>query len=139
MPALPISTNCQHICLASDKCNSESECLSFEQHMQVTSSMWQKHIDQGNKRKSLDPTVVFTTESTSMVKEQQAFISQKGETKFPFKFDFVTNTKDVTPDSGFMKDIGKTKICWIGVTMTFHLRKFDYELTPNTFHCCSPP
>ena len=91
---------------ASDKCTFESECLSFKQHMQVTSTLWQNHIDNGNKKLlAIDPTVVFTTESTSVVKEQQAFITERGTEKFPFKFDFVTNTKDVTPDSGFMKDI----------------------------------
>ena len=76
--------------------------------MEVTSALWQSHINGGNnKLRAVDPTVVFTTESTSVVKEQQAFVTDKGDAKFPFKFDFVTNTKDVTPDSGFMKDIGK--------------------------------
>jgi hypothetical protein len=96
--------------VASDKCSGESECLSFEQHMQVTSALWQKHTEQDTGSSNrIDPTVVFTTEATSMVKEQQAFVAQNGESKFPFKFDFVTNTKDVTPDSGFMKDIGKIR------------------------------
>ena len=76
--------------------------------MEVTSAFWKNHIDGGNiKLPAVDPTVVFTTESTNVVKEQQAFVSEKGYAKFPFKFDFVTNTKDVTPDSGFMKDIGE--------------------------------
>lgn len=79
--------------------------------MKVTSALWQNHIDDGNEKLlSVDPTVMFTTESTSVVKEQQAFVSENGEAKFPFKFDFVTNTKDVTPDSGFMKDIGKIPV-----------------------------
>ena len=78
--------------------------------MQVTSAMWQKHIDQGNQQR-VDPTVVFTTEATSMVKEQQAFVSEGGEQRHPFHFEFVTNSKDVTPDSGFMKDIGTTRRC----------------------------
>ena len=93
---------------ASDKCTKESECLSFEQHMEVTSAFWKNHIDGGNiKLPAVDPTVVFTTESTNVVKEQQAFVSEKDNAKFPYKFGFITNTKDVTPDSGFMKDIGE--------------------------------
>ena len=76
--------------------------------MQVTSSLWRNHIENGNgKLVAVDPTVVFTTESTSVVKEQQTFVAENGEAKFPYKFEFITNTKDVTPDSGFMKDIGK--------------------------------
>jgi hypothetical protein len=91
--------------LASDKCKGESECLSFDQHMQVTSAMWQRHIDMGHQR--VNPTVVFTTEATSMVQEQQAFVKEhESDSTYPFRFDFVTNSKDVTPDSGFMKDIG---------------------------------
>lgn len=79
--------------------------------MQVTSALWQNHIENGEKKLStVDPTVVFTTESTSVVKEQQSFVADNGEANFPFKFEFITNTKDVTPDSGFMKDIGERKI-----------------------------
>jgi hypothetical protein len=78
--------------------------------MQVTSAIWQKHIDTSDKKPLVQPTVVFTTEATSMVKEQQAFVTEHGEEKFPFQFNFVTNTQDITPDSGFMKDIGKRPI-----------------------------
>lgn len=73
--------------------------------MQVSSDLWQRHLNATGL--SVDPTVVFTTEATSMAKEQRAFVSEHGEQRFPFKFDFVTNTQDITPDSGFMKDIGK--------------------------------
>ena len=72
--------------------------------MQVTSNLWQKHIEATGQK--VDPTVVFTTEATGMVKEQQSFVAENGQRKYPFKFNFVTNTEDVTPDSGFMKDIG---------------------------------
>jgi hypothetical protein len=79
--------------------------------MQVTSALWKNHIENGSSQLSkVDPTVVFTTESTSVVKEQQAFVAENGEAKFPFNFEFITNTKDVTPDSGFMKDIGKIEV-----------------------------
>jgi hypothetical protein len=94
--------------LASDKCDGESECLSFDQHMQVASDMWQKHAKKSGIE--VDPTVVFTTEATSMVEEQKAFVAQNETQRYPFNFNFVTNTKDVTPDSGFMKEIGKTPV-----------------------------
>ena len=91
--------------------------------MQVTSALWQNHVENGSSELSkIDPTVVFTTESTSVVKEQQTFVAENGEAKFPFKFEFITNTKDVTPDSGFMKDIGKIEISIV----SNDLSKFRY-------------
>jgi len=68
--------------------------------MQVTSIEWAKH--QNATGTKADPTVVFTTESKNVVTEQQAFVAEHGELKHPFKFNFVTNTQDVTPNTGFM-------------------------------------
>jgi hypothetical protein len=76
--------------------------------MQVASDMWQKHAKKSGLQ--IDPTVVFTTEATSMVEEQKAFVAQNQTQRYPFNFEFVTNTKDVTPDSGFMKEIGKVSL-----------------------------
>jgi hypothetical protein len=90
---------------ASDKCTFESECLSFDQHMQVASALWAK--DQANatatstQQGQATPSIVFTTESRSMVEEQEAY--EKAMTDR--RFSFVTNTRDVLPDSGFMKDV----------------------------------
>ena len=78
--------------------------------MQVTSAMWQKHIDQGYQQ-HVNPTVVLTMEATSIFKEQQAFVSKDRESRHPSHFEFITNSKDVTPDTGFMKDIGATSHC----------------------------
>lgn len=97
------------VIVASDKCKGESECLSFDQHMQVTSQMWQIHQNLTDAK--VHPTVVFTTEATSMVAEQKAFVAENRTHLYPFHFNFVTNTHDVTPDSGFMKDIGKSSSC----------------------------
>ena len=74
--------------------------MTFDQHMQVTSIEWAKH--QNTTGATVDPTVVFTTESKNVVKEQRAFVADNGGLSHPFKFDFVTNTQDVTPDTGFM-------------------------------------
>lgn len=76
--------------------------------MQVTSDVWHRHMQATGR--TVDPTVVFTTEATNMVKEQLAFVAENSERKYPFKFDFVTNTRDITPDSGFMKDISKLRV-----------------------------
>lgn len=88
----------------SDKCNGESECISFDQHMQVITNEWKKH----QKRmgfKNTNPTIVFTTESKNVVEEQQTFVAKEREKSHPFRFEFVMNTQDVHPDSGFVKDI----------------------------------
>jgi len=90
--------------LGSDKCGKESECLTFDQYMQVTSTEWAKHQNATGTKD--DPIVVFTTESKNVVKEQKTFVSENGGLNYPFKFNFVTNTQDVTPDTGFMKQKG---------------------------------
>ena len=91
--------------------------------MEVTSTLWKNHIHSDDKLTSVDPTVVFTTESTNVVKEQQAFVAENGAARFPFKFNFVTNSKDVTPDSGFMKDIGKLLVeSCIALSTKFQMR-----------------
>jgi hypothetical protein len=72
--------------------------------MQVVSEMWLEHQNMSDI--SVPPTVVFTSEATSMVKELETFVAENRTLKYPFKFEFVTNGKDVTPDSGFMRDIG---------------------------------
>ncbi|GAX09767.1 hypothetical protein FisN_11Lh259 [Fistulifera solaris] len=85
---------------ASDKCLKESECLSFDEHMQVVDDLWQ-----ANKHESdVDPTIVFTTESKSVLADQLAYVNNTDRrTKFRHTFNFVTNTKDVTPDTGLLK------------------------------------
>lgn len=92
--------------VASDKCDMESDCLSFEEHMEVVTDMWQKY--QNSSGVSVDPTVIFTTESKEMAEAQGMFANSMTQAteKFPFKYDFVTNSKDVLPDSGLMRQAG---------------------------------
>jgi hypothetical protein len=89
----------------SDKCIGESECISFDQHMQVISNEWTKHQKRMGFPKNTNPTIVFTTESKNVVEEQQTFVAEKRDNSHPFRFEFVMNTQDVHPDSGFVKDI----------------------------------
>lgn len=81
--------------------------------MTVAGEMWQKHLNHSIHLKEseyhlnqLQPTIVFTTEATSMVDEQKAFETEKQVvSRYPdFTFNFITNHHDVTPNSGFMKD-----------------------------------
>ena len=75
--------------------------------MEVVNHMWRKHMNVSGV--IADPTIVFTTESKKMVEEQVQFASSVAgmNDKFPFKYEFVTNSKDILPDSGFMREICK--------------------------------
>ena len=90
---------------ASDKCHKESECLTFDQHMQVTSDIWSKHLNAtGQTGKDLKPAIIFTTESNSVAEQQIDFAgSEERQSKYPHRFQFITNTKDVTPGTGLLK------------------------------------
>ena len=105
--------------IASDKCDSESECLSFSQHMTVTGEMWSKHLNRTggwttdsnimhHDELSWQPTVVFTTEATSMIQEQKEYVAaNQTVSRYPqYSFQYMTNHHDVTPDSGFMRHVG---------------------------------
>ena len=86
--------------------------------MTVVGEMWEKHL---NRTRRVDaknshhmehhPTIIFTTETVSMVNEQKAFVAENQVTsRYPhFKFNFVTNPHDVTPNSSFkMSDNRRT-------------------------------
>jgi hypothetical protein len=92
---------------ASDKCGRESQCLSFQQHMKAVSYLWPLHLN-NSLGSDMDPYVVFTTESTSMVQEQKFFVQNETlQTDFPYRFKFLTNHLDVTPDTGFVRRAAK--------------------------------
>jgi hypothetical protein len=70
--------------------------------MHVTSILWKEH--QTRARTKADPIIVFTTESVNIVRERHEFINNATLRQgFPFPLNFVTNSKDVTPDTGFAK------------------------------------
>jgi hypothetical protein len=82
--------------------------------MIVAGEMWEKHLNntffindnEHQEHHHLQPTIVFTTEATSMVDEQKAFENgNKRVSRYPkFTFNYMTNRHDVTPNSGFMAD-----------------------------------
>lgn len=125
---------------ASDKCKGESECLSFDQHMQVVNTQWAKH-NQKDGTNEQDVSVLFTTESKAMVQEQIEF-SQNDDLKmkYPFSFRFVTNTKDVTPDTGFIKEVtGNGETDSADDAMLSSMSSFKSQLLPRVSvgNCCS--
>ncbi len=88
---------------ASDKCKRESECLSFYQHMAAASHLWSTHLEANNSTLT-KPSVVFTSDSKAMAKEQVDFSSNSTiQRTLPHQFEFVTNLRDRHPDSGYAR------------------------------------
>jgi len=91
---------------ASDKCGHESECLSFADHMRAITTLVKSdpRFRFGQKDLSastFDPTIVFTTESKAMVREQEEFVANEtAKLNVPFQFRLAANTHDVHPDTG---------------------------------------
>ena len=79
---------------ASDKCNQESECLTFTQHLAALNNT-QDLIPQLEKS-----SLIFTTESRDMVRQKDMFMSSSEPNSSPY--DFITNPHDVLPDTGFV-------------------------------------
>jgi hypothetical protein len=129
-----------HVRTASDKCIGESECLSFYQHMEATTLLWQEHQNATGTNNS-NPAVVFTTEATGMVREQQDFARNTSLQRrdFNLSFSFLTNDKDVTPDSGFVNDIKKTMIFTADESMLSAVTSLKLQLLPRVSlgNCCS--
>ena len=75
-----------------------------------------------------------------MVKEQKEF--EKNVTlqqDFPFHFKFLTNNFDVTPDSGFVKDIQQTMNFTADDSMLSAVTSLKFQLLPRVSlgNCCS--
>jgi hypothetical protein len=79
---------------ASDKCGTESECLSFSQHLSAGLELWDSTF---GKSKSKRRDVVLTTESQQIANEQQLFASGSSSIRF------ITNHLDVTQDTGYFE------------------------------------
>jgi hypothetical protein len=62
------------------------------------------HWYQNETGSDANPIVVFSTESEEMVQNQTESVANvQLQRQFPFHFRFVRNTRDVTPDSGWVK------------------------------------
>lgn len=97
--------------------------------MLVTTDVWSRFVnDTGTKSQ---PTVIFTTEAKSMMKEQTAWIKHNEQFKSGYDFDFLTNGRDILPGSGFIKSVGKNEItfvfmCYLCIFKYFS-RSFSYQ------------
>jgi hypothetical protein len=114
--------------------------------MQVVTSLWKKQTTGSGAAQdeaSSNVNVIFTTESKAMVQEQKDFASNatlRGQ-HHPFSFNFVTNTKDVTPDTGFIKEFNydKTHENTADDAMLSSLSSFKAQMLPRVSigNCCS--
>jgi hypothetical protein len=123
---------------ASDKCKRESECLTFDQHMQVASKMWKRHgPSTAISNVDVDASIVFTTESTAMEEEQRLFVTNtSARSRYP-AFRFVTNSHDVTPDSGRFRDVAKNVSADEAMLSAFSSLQLQLAARVSIGNCCS--
>jgi hypothetical protein len=92
---------------ASDKCGTESECLSFDQYTRSLAMIWTLSSDAEKwKDAKLPVHIVLTTESKNVSAAQQSYLrnpTSEREIAFPFKF--VTNHRDVLQNTGAISDV----------------------------------
>lgn len=119
--------------------------------MQATTHLWREHANAKTSLSSISSKhvdVVFTTESTSMVQEQQVFVKQQKQQQQQqqessgndFVFHFVTNHLDVTPDSGFIKHVDTTPTSFTAdESMLSAVTSLKFQLLPavSLGDCCS--
>jgi len=120
--------------------------------MQIASFAWQQHqIKIKNTTTALNSnlvsnpnntTVVFTTESKDMVRQQQEFASNATlQAPFlPLQFDFISNTKDMNPDSGKLREtVHKTEEFDEDDAMLASLASLKFQMLSSLTigNCCS--
>jgi prenyltransferase beta subunit len=85
---------------ASDKCGTESMCLTFAQYMQLTRQQYEKYINATNQPTKI-ATVILTSEQASIVARRHNYSTS---TDFPFQF--VVNEKDAGQGTGEPEQYG---------------------------------
>jgi hypothetical protein len=107
--------------------------------MEATTVLWKRHQNVTNAKS--DPSVVFTTEAKGMVMEQEQFVSNATLRKsLSFDYTFLTNHKDVTPDTGFLKDLRRKKTNFTAdESMLSAVTSLKFQLLPRVSlgNCCS--
>jgi hypothetical protein len=103
---------------ASDKCGTESECLSFQQHVQAATELWRAAYNVTKDRTesisaaddSLLPStsIVLTTESQQILREYEEAVNSNG-TFSNAPFQFVTNHLDVAQDTGYLEELDTSR------------------------------
>ena len=95
---------------ASDKCKSESECLTFEKYMTLMGRIWMNGQDEmlsytsgANETQLTGPsnaTIIVTSESQEIAAEQKKYESEGIGRHLPFAFQIVNNRYDRMQGTG---------------------------------------
>jgi hypothetical protein len=116
---------------ASDKCDVESECMSFSQYLRSVAQLW-KWNETGAT------SIVVTTESQKVMKELNDIVAkEKSTADLPFPVRFVVNKHDVLQDSGFLQK--QTSNYTQYEAMLSAISSFQLQLTTRLTvgNCCS--
>lgn len=122
----------QHYILAgSDKCTIESECLTFEQHMNAAASVWKKH--HGNTSDKSAINVIVTTEDEGVINDMKNFSSSNQAL-----FHFITNKQDALQGTGVAKDYnGKNTTADAVMLSSVAALKLQLATKFSIGNCCS--
>lgn len=124
---------------ASDKCYRESECLSFDDHMRVSSDLWGKYLNISRGEKvATEPTIIFTTESRSVIKDHAKFMNNSDlKAALPFNFRFVMNTEDVLPNTGKLSRGGRSHTADEAMLSAMSSLQVQMAARFSVGNCCS--
>lgn len=135
---------------ASDKCNTESECLNFEQYMTLVDRTWEDRKSlffgsqmysngrKGFQLESPKSTVIVTSESRKVYNEQKLFLkASAGNNTFPFHL--VNNNFDLQQGTGDPASMSSGKNVSLEDIMMSSISSLQLQLqTRYTFgNCCS--
>jgi hypothetical protein len=109
--------------------------------MQVASKYWTDYLKQYSLPHT-DPTIIFTTESSSTVEAQQDFVANvELQSTYPYHFNFITNDLDARPETGFLKSnfqvLNDTEADNKLLVSTISTLKFQLLARATVGNCCS--
>jgi hypothetical protein len=105
--------------------------------MRAADMVWQDHQPTTTKNGDRStPTIIFTTESIKMIKEQKAYISNNASSRHQF----LTNTRDVIPNTGLISEVARNEERFTAdENMLSAISSFSFQLLPGVSlgNCCS--
>lgn len=117
--------------VASDKCKSESTCLTFDQYMQWALQQYNKYSNNATTQNVA--SLVLTSESGSMMRARYKYNDLN---EFPFRF--VVNADDTTQGTGIPRKYrGKNKGAHEVMLSTMAALKLQLMPKYSVANCCS--
>lgn len=135
---------------ASDKCDIESECPSFDLYMDLMQTFWEKHGNDlvGIEDAMKSASVILTSESVEMYKAQQNYqrhynlsfpLGQASNKFHAVPFDFITSATDVVQDTGDPTKLNGSKNVSMEDTLlsTVASLQMQFHSDYSAGNCCS--